>query len=392
MNNRGVWLKDNQTIDKDGVISGGASSTLIASFWLRGIAASFVTWKELVELYLNAQDDFRRTNSEEGLKKFYNNSLGEPYYSKTMTEELNSDALRARSENLGEKVIPSDVRFLVAIADVQKNMFVCQVFGICPGSPFDIIVIDRFDIVKSTRIDEDGDTLWVKPGTYLDDWNCLRDNLIFKEYLLDDKSGRTMRPKLALCDSGGLEGVTTMAYNFYRQLRKEGLHHNFVLLRGIGSVRNWTLPRVKTSYPDAGNKSKLNAAMGDVPVLMMNPLLLKDDLSFRLECKIKGKGMFRYPKWLPDWWYDEMTSEHRTHKGWVAYDGRRNEAWDLAYYCIGACISEYIRIEMIDWQQPPLWAETWDKNTYITDSRSSTLRGKEESPYDFSNFGKLLAG
>ena len=41
------------------------------------------------------------------------------------------------------------MRFLVAAVDVQKNAFVVQVHGIMPGQPFDIVVVDRFKLLKS---------------------------------------------------------------------------------------------------------------------------------------------------------------------------------------------------------------------------------------------------
>jgi phage terminase large subunit GpA-like protein len=54
----------------------------IASFWLRGVAAGLTTWAKLVKSYLDAEDDFNSTGSEEALKKFFNTDLGEPYISK----------------------------------------------------------------------------------------------------------------------------------------------------------------------------------------------------------------------------------------------------------------------------------------------------------------------
>jgi phage terminase large subunit GpA-like protein len=390
MNLNGVWVADYQTVDGNGRVIGETPNSLIASYWLRGIPAAFTTWAKLVNTYLDSEDDYKRTNSEESGKKFWNNDMGEPYYRKRLTEAFSKDALLQKSQHLPKHKVTKDIRFLVGTADVQKNMWVCQVFGISPGMPFDMTVIDRFDIRKSSRKDEDGDTLWVKPSTYLEDWEQLRELLLQKEYELDDDSGRVMKLRMSVCDSGGEEGVTTMAYSFYRRLREAGEHHNFVLCRGLGGFRNLSQPRTKVDYPDARHKNKHSGALGDIPVLFFNSLLLKDDLAARLECTTPGKGLYRIPKWLPDWWYDEMSAEHRSVKGWVAYDGRRNEAWDLSYYCIGLCISEYIRIEGIDWSKPPKWAEEWDKNTYVYNPNGSTLGTDDEESYNFASLGKLL--
>ena len=63
-----------------------------------------------------------------------------------------------------------------------------------------------------------------------------------------------------------------------------------------------------------------------------------------------------------------MTSEKRTAKGWEAPSGRRNEAWDLSYYAIGACLHPDIGWEKMDWNDLnsiPSWAKPWDQNDLI---------------------------
>jgi phage terminase large subunit GpA-like protein len=165
----GTWLKDGQGIDTSGRVYGAAPRTSIASFWLRGVAAAFASWRGLVETYLNANDEYQRTGSEEALKKFYNNDLGEPYTPKSQNDLRLPEVLKARAEKLGERKVPLGVRFLIATVDVQKNMFVVQVFGILPGLKFDMVVVDRYDIRKSKRTDDDGEHLWVKPNAYVED-------------------------------------------------------------------------------------------------------------------------------------------------------------------------------------------------------------------------------
>lgn len=385
----GMWLKDGQGIDPQGRVFGPEPRTLIASFWLRGVAASFTSWKNLMALYLDANDDYERTGSEEALKKFYNNDLGEPYYPKTTDGTRLPEVIKAREENIGERVVPEGVRFLVALIDVQKNMWVVQVFGILPGSPFDTVVIDRFEIVKSHRQDEDGERLWVKPHAYLEDWDRITEEVLTKEYPLGDGSGRMMSIKFTGCDSGGREGVTTMAYNYYRKLREANMHRRFILTKGDHSPNQ---PRTRISYPDSSRKDKLSAARGDVPVLMLNSNLLKDDLNGRLDCITPGKGMYRTPNWLSDKFYSELCSEIRTAKGWENPSSSRNEAWDLSYMCIGLCVSELIRVEQIKWDNPPGWAAEWDKNDMIRAPEAEAKFGIAlESKYDFAQLARQLA-
>ena len=388
-----MWLADGQKIDSMGYVVGNAPRSEIASYWLNGVAAGFQSWNEIVVKYINASREFTQTNSEQSLQQFFNNVIGVPYKSKAEELLRLPEVLHTRAEPLGQNV-PPEVRCLIATVDVQKNAFVCQVHGISPGTPYDIWVIDRFSIYKSRRADEDGDTVWVKPATYLEDWDLLVDEVMRKTYPLDDGTGREMVIKLTLCDSGGFtlhrgEGVTSMSYAFYRSLRERGLASRFHLVRGDGRP---IAPRTWIDYPDNRKKDKLSAARGDVPVLYLNATMLKDDLSARLDCTTPGKGMLHFPDWLPVWFYKELCAETRTEKGWINRSGARNEAWDLAYYLIGACVSPLLQVEKIDWANPPSWAATWDRNPLIVrPDDEDTLRPDQPVVYDFSQLGQSLA-
>jgi phage terminase large subunit GpA-like protein len=390
MQEYGVWLKDGQSI-RDGRIISQGERNRIASFWLNGVAAGMQTWQELVVKFLNASREYENNGSEEALKQFYNNDLGEPYRPKSEELERLPEVLQARAEELPELQIPPGVRLLVAAVDVQKNAFVVQVHGIGPGVPFDITIVDRFTIHKSNRFDHENDRLWVKPATNQEDWDLLISEVMLKTYLLSDGSGRAMMVKLTVCDSGGREGVTTNAYEFYRKIRSRGLANRFHLVRG-GSKPS--APRTYIDFPDQKRKDRLSAARGDVPVLFLNSNILKDALSNRLDSITPGKGMIRFPNWLKTWFYKELCAERRDpEKGWKNTQGTRNEAWDLMYYCLGACASQLLRIEHIDWMQPPSWADEWDKNPMIVEQgdRQQALTPKRPAPIDFSSLGKALA-
>lgn len=387
-----VWLKDGEALDKQGRRYGQPYRSSIASFWLKGVAASFVTWKKLVASYLAVSREYEKTGSEEALRKFYNTDLSEVYLPKSLESSRIPEHLKARAEKFcedDERVVPEGVRLLVASVDVQKNMFVVQVHGILPGDPFDIVLVDRFDVRKSKRTDEQGDHHWVKPGTYLEDWDELIEHVMQKEYPLQGDPTRLMSVKLTVCDSGGKEGVTTNAYNFYRKLRSENLHGRFHLVKGDPSPKN---PRTRVSFPDSSQKDKFAAARGDVPVLMLNSNLLKDSLAHRLECLVPGKGMFRFPEWAQDWWYREMCAEIRGTKGWDNPSHTRNEAWDLAYYCIAACVSKLLNLERVDWNNPPGWCAEWDKNDLIRQQDAPKKFAEDRvEHYDFSKFAENLA-
>lgn len=402
----GVWLKDGQGIDPNsGRVVGAGVRSMMASFWLNGIAANFTTWTNLVVSYLNALNEYEKTQSEDALKKFFNTDLGVPYIPKTAESELLPESLKARAEPLPtvdmpeteridrvpmlEPLVPDDVRFLVATVDVQNNLFAVQVHGIVPGEPYDMVIVDRFQIRKSQRLDGQGDALWVKPSAYLEDWNEITTEVLDRTYALADGSGRRMAIRLTGCDSGGREGVTTNGYNYFRLLRSEGRSARFQLLKGDSLPSR---PRAHITFPDSNRKDRLAAARGDVPVMFLNSNLLKDVLRGRCECMIPGKGMLRFGSWLPDAWYSEMCVEVRDDKGWHNPRNLRNEAWDLCYYAMGICVSTLIRVEGIDWSNPPGWAAPWDKNDLVSAATTPRFAAsqKDVPTFDFSKFGKAL--
>ena len=383
LNRTGIWLRDGLSISSDDVISGTPIRSDIASFWLKGPAATFSTWKDLVSRYLLAEQEFERTGSQEALKSTVNTDQGEAYYMRGSESLRVPDELKQRAINIPELQVPPSVRFLVATIDVQKNQWVAQVFGIGPGSnaePFKVTVIDRFDIRKSKRKDEQGDVLWVKPAAFLEDWDLLKEQVFERRYALADGSGE-LGVAFVACDSGGRAGVTTNAYDFYRKLRRDGAgeHQRFILVKGEGN--NVGAPRARIAYPDAAKKDSMTAARGDVPVLILNSNILKDQLAAMVERATTDGGSFEWPDWLPDNWYEEMCTERRTPKGWENPRKARNEAWDLGYYNLGVLISK--KIDRINWDAPPSFAEVMERNPHFHPTAGTQkVVDKKTEPYN----------
>lgn len=389
MNLMGMWVPEGCTVDENGRLVGTPMRSTFASFWLRGTAAAFVSWQKLVLNYLDASDDYERTLSEEALKKFWNNDMGEPYLPKSLESVRAPETLKARAETWGEQLVPENVRFLVATVDVQKHRFEVAVHGIAPGYPFDTYLIDRFEIAKSNRVDEEGDPMILHPGSYLEDWNLIETKVMDKLYPLADGSGRKMPIKMTGCDSGGEAGVTGNAYEFYRKLRREGKSARFTLVKGDPKVNN---PRTRIATPDSNQKDKKAIARGDVPVLMINSNLLKDSLNGRLDVLVPGKGMYHLPSWASDYVFTELCVEYRDEKGWHCPSHARNETWDLAYYALGMCISpRVLGIESVDWETPPAWADVWDKNCMIVEAESRDIVSAFEEPaFNFAAMAQAL--
>jgi phage terminase large subunit GpA-like protein len=201
---------------------------------------------------------------------------------------------------------------------------------------------------------------------------------------------KKMTLKMTFCDSGGKAGVTTNAYAFVRELRKRGLAGRFHLVKG-DALPN--APRTRITYPDNSKRGggARAGAQGDIPVLLLNPTLLKDTLDNRLEVAVPGLGMIHFGDWLPDWFFQELVAEIRDQKkGWINPNKRRNEAWDLLYYALGACVSAVLNIEKVDWENPPLWLKPIEGNPLvIAAERDEAI--EPASRIDFSRFGRALA-
>lgn len=392
------WLKEGQSITREGVIQGDGVISKIASFWLKGVSARFSSWSSLVQAYLDARATFERTYDEKPLKKVFNADLALLYIPENSTSDRLPERLMERAQDYGterEPVVPEDVRCLVACVDVQKNAFVVQVHGIRPGAPYDVAIVDRFKIVKSERVDADGERLWVQPHVYPEDWSLLISQVMERTYPLADNSGRRMMVCYTACDSGGAGkarskvSATSNAYHFYRKLMSEGKQGRFHLVKGTGKPE---APRTKIDYPDAQKKDVMSPARGDVPVMFLNSNTLKNELEGRLGADQPGSGMFTFPRWLPEWFYGELCVEVKDKDKWINKADAHNEAWDLAYYLLGVCANPVLGIENANWFNPPGWLKPWDENTMILQPQQEKKfdpRPKDE--YDFSQFGKNLA-
>jgi len=348
MNRNGRWVAAGQTIDRDGTIGGELPKTKVASYWLTGPAAAYQSWESLWRKYRAAERDYEQTGSEESLKSVTTGDFGTAYKPKKLGAARDARTLETRAEPLGKRTVPAGVLFLTAAVDVQKNRFVVQVVGWGVGG--ERWVIDRFNIKHSPI---EGESAPIAPASRLEDWSAITTDVIRKPYPLEWNPARGLLPVLTAYDTAGLDGVTARAYAYYRTLRKQGLGDKAMPIKGGNSL---SAPRLHKSYPDSGNRSDRKAdARGEIPVWILTTTILKDALAGDLERETPGPGYIHFPDWLGSWFFDELSAEVRTAKGWENPAKRRNEAADLMAYNAAAFLK--LGGETLNWAKPPAWAD-----------------------------------
>lgn len=368
LNKTGLWVPQGCQLDQNGTLSGTPRETRIASFWQKGPTAAFQTWNELVYKYLAALSTYEATGELNDLQTTVNTDQGLPFVAPKDLER-SSNELMARREDLGSKEVPMWVRFLTASIDVQagKNArFEVLVLG-C-GVDLECVVIDRFKIEKSKRENPDDPSKFVrvKPSAYLEDWDLITRKVIQKSYPIADDSGRYMPIMITACDSGGADGVTDFAYQYYRKLKSEGFSRRFILVKGRGKSSGKKTPVVEKSYPDNTGRSDRKAqARGDIPLLLLHTDRIKDTVANALGRDETGQRYVHFPDWLPELFFDELTVETRDSNGhWEKPNSNaRNESLDLFVYCWGALYER--KADKINWDNPPLWAVPIDESVEL---------------------------
>jgi phage terminase large subunit GpA-like protein len=184
-------------------------------------------------------------------------------------------------------------------------------------------LIDRYNLHWSQRTSK-GEKLPIDPASRIEDWTTLIEQVIERGYRLAADPGKRMRILMTACDSGGRAGVTGRAYEFYRMLAARRQTSKFILVKGAA-------------------------------------------------------GFVHFPDWLGRWFFDELSREVRTPKGW-AMMGRKggNEALDLLCYDRAAAI--VLNAERINWDAPPPWARPQDTNPTIVDADRPAPKPEPSAP------------
>lgn len=357
------WLPEGCRIDDNGVISGEPRPSEYASYWLKGPAAAFSSWGELVRRYLVAQEEFKKTGKEEALKTTINVDQAEAYIPAAARHRssLEADSLVDRAENYALKIVPKGARFLTAAVDVQGNRF--DVLVRAWGPDLESWVIDYFKIFQGKTAT--GDDRPLDPGVYPEDWLLLIDQVIEKAYRLEGGVGEMTIAKVAI-DSAGGPGVTANAYAFHRKLKRLRKSSRVILTKGASAS---TAPRVAKHVPDSKRKDRKAIARGEVPVYFFNPNMLKDEADAMMRMQEVGPRYLHFPADLksasePHEFFEMLTAEERDATGKWHKIRPRNEAFDLVV--LSHVCALVLKADRVDWQRPVPFAAPWENNSLVT--------------------------
>lgn len=360
MNRRGVWLADGEMISADGTRSGTPPRSTIASYWLGGVAAAYQSWHSLISRYLQGLREYVLTGSELTLQNTVNTDQGLPYLSRLVANAmLKGEGPEGRRDGELEKfIVPDEARFVLAAVDVQggqNSRFVVQVHAI--GPYLEQWPIDRYSITESKRKGIDGGFAPLDPASYPEDWDTITE-LVIKATYRTTVENREIKVKAVAVDTGGEDGVTDKAYEWYRRLRKDNLHGSVMLIKGASTPM---APLVKESW--VGSK-RAGTDKGDIPLYLLNTNLFKDAISAALKRPVPGPTYVHIPAWLPKAFFDELRAEIRDARGRWMKIKKRNEAFDLMAYIRALCV-RLGADQPTFWDNPPVWANNLAENSLI---------------------------
>lgn len=371
LNRSGRWLAEGQHLSADDLLIGEPAPSTIAGYWLGGVAAAYQKWSSLVERYLQGLRDYALTGSEETLKTTVNTDQGMPYTPRHLVESQagGTDITERSNATLQRHHAHEDTRCLLASVDVQggvRSRFVVQVHAV--GVHMEQWLVDRFEITESKREGMGGAFAPIDPASYPEDWDVLTDKLLLATWRTPTE-GREMKLKLVTVDSGGEDGVTHNAYQWYRRLRRQGLHKRVMLFKGANTPG---APLMKETM--VGKVVGKPGSKSDVPLYVCNPNLMADAVDAGLRRQTPGPNFIHFPPakhvtlnpngWLPQSFFDELKAEVRQPNGTWKQIRKRNETFDLCKMIRAGML--LLKLDKIkDWSAVPAWLAPLHANSEI---------------------------
>lgn len=363
LNGKAEWLHESRNAGELVPIhDADLRETEIASWWLKGAAAAFQSWAELVARYETALEELARTGDDKALKTTINVDQGEPYSPRSTAseDELTVKELKDRSSRFPMNVAPVETRFLTVQVDVQKRHFVAHIHAW--GEGLEHWLIARKELTRPPETAPRAEERAIDPARYPEDWDVLF-NLLELEIPVAE-TAFSLQPVALIVDSGGADGVTKNAYAFYRRAKKQGYGNRVYLAKGM---RRWDRDRAVLRAPEKieGQRRKAGAVPTDLRIVQVGTWRLKSEIAAALTRDDPGPGAFHVSKDAPQEVFEELCSEEKTARGWELRPGKkRNEALDLSVY--GLALVTIMKADRIDWTRPPAWAAVLSKNSFAS--------------------------
>ena len=295
----------------------------VASFTIDGLMG-FPTWGLLAKVNRQAEITFETSQDEGPLRAFFNTRAGLNYRSKTDDlAPIDSKALADRSAAAGYQIgtVPDDVVCLTAAVDIGGNRFDVLVQGWIPGGRSR--VIDRFAVLAL----EDQQTA-IDPARRPEHWQVLVQKVIWRRYPSAGDPEVSLPILNTAIDTGGAEGVTDNAFNFWNACMGLGIPPTAITL-----IKGGNNPKAKLLPPPTIEVSRKAQKDGPDPELFVpNVHRFKNMIDVRLRREPGEAGHIDLPNGMLPEHVEEITAEEKINGVWVRPDGKRNETWDLLVY------------------------------------------------------------
>lgn len=369
LNRGGRWMAESQGFDADDNLIGAPPASTIAGYWLGGVAAAYQKWSSLIERHLQGLREYSLTGSEETLKTTVNTDQGMPYTSRHLVENSGrgSNPEDRTNPDVERFVVPDWTRCVVVAVDVQGGVnarFEVQVHAV--GVDMEQQLVDRYAIKRSMRSGMGDEFAPIDPASHGEDWDVLTERVLRATWRTPTGNLEIKARKLVV-DTGGEDGVTHNAYQWYRRLRRDGLADRVMLYKGNNTKGS---PVLKESMVGKrGGKSR-----ADIPLYLCNTNLLSDAVDAGLRRSTPGPGFIhfpppRHPNTNPEGWvtmafFDELKAEVRDTNGTWNKVRKRNESFDLCRMVRAGMLR--LGLDKIkDWNTVPAWLAPLAQNSDV---------------------------
>lgn len=297
------------------------------SFHLNELASPWVEWRDIINEYLKAYNEYKKLHDTSKLQVFINTALGLPWQAGMAgKDDITEKVLKERAEHY-EADIPDGVLLLTAAVDVQDNRFEIEVRGWTRD--YETWGIYKTEIYGNLETKEP----WEELEKYL-------------ETTFFFKNGLGLNIAATAIDTGGSH--TTRVYKWVKYMKEK--RKRIYGIKGYEGKEKTDLihKRSTASIKEKGRNGK-DIVVGTTELIILGVSSGKEDIRNRLKIQTPGEGYCHFPsnkgRGYDIKYYEGLLSEVKVVKKvrgikketWVKKSGVRNEPLDLFNYNYAAC-------------------------------------------------------